>query len=336
VGGGTAANPSGVGTTLWNCTVVGNSAYYRGGGVDSCPVWNSVVTSNSTTNSPDSPNWFGGTLNYCSTTPLPGAGVGNITDAPLFVDQAGGNFQLQTNSPCINAGTNGYVAAGADLAGNPRVVSGAVDLGPYESQSPAMAVSFAWLQSYGLSPQASSLYADADQDGMNNWQEWVAGTDPTNAYSNLRLQSLVFAPASLRLRWNSDTAHTYFVERAESLKTPLSFSALLSNIAGLPGTTEFTDTSLPATGVAFYRVGTTNGGTPPQLEKPVYLPAKATLTWSSVTNRAYFVERSTNLSATPAFSLLQSNIAGLAGTTSFTDRNPPAGGATFYRLGVQQ
>ena len=336
VGGGAAANPSGVGTTLWNCTVVGNSAYYRGGGVDSCTVWNSIVTSNSATNSPDSPNWFGGTLNYCCTTPLPGAGASNITNAPLFVDQPGGNFRLETNSPCINAGTNGYVPSGPDLAGNPRVVSGTVDLGAYECQSPALLACFAWLQSYGLSTHASALYADADQDGMNNWQEWVAGTVPTNANSNLRLQSLVVAPASLRLRWNSDTAHTYFVQRAGSLKTPISFSGLRSNIAGLPGTTEFTDTTLPAAGLAFYRVGTTNGGTPPHLENPVYLPANVTLTWSSVTNRTYFVGRCTNLITAPAYWLLQSNLAGLAGTTSFTDSNPPAQGRAFYRVGIQQ
>ena len=217
------------------------------------------MTSNSTTNSPDSPNWFGGTLNYCCTTPLPDAGAGNITDAPLFVNQPGGNFQLQTNSPCINDGTNGYVLPGADLAGNSRIVSGTVDLGAYECQSPALLALFAWFQSYGLSTHASSLNADADHDGMNNWQEWVAGTVPTNASSNLRLQSL----------------------------------ALLN------------------------------------------LPARATLAWSSVTNRTYFVGRSTNISTAP-YSLLTSNIAGLAGTTSFTDSNPPAGDAAFYRVGIQQ
>ena len=144
-------------------------------------MWNSIITSNSTTNSPDSPNWFGGALNYCCSTPLPGTGAGNITDAPLFADQPGGNFQLQINSQCINAGTNSYVLPGADLAGNSRIVGGTVDLGAYECQSPALLALFAWFQSYGLSTHASSTEADADQDGMNNRQEWVAGTVPTNA-----------------------------------------------------------------------------------------------------------------------------------------------------------
>ena len=255
-GGGAAANPSGTGTTLWNCTVVGNWAYYAGGGVDSCPVWNSIVTGNTTTNSPDSPNWHGGTLNYSCTTPLPDTGAGNITDAPLFVNQASGNFQLQSDSPCINAGTNGYVIPGADLAGNSRIVSGTVDLGPYENQSPALAALFAWFQSNGISTHASSLYADLDHDGMNNLQEWVAGTDLTNANSNFRVQSLSLSnsPARAKLIWTSVTNRAYFIERATNLDTG-SFSLLKSNLAGLLQTTSFTDSNPPTTGGTFYRVG---------------------------------------------------------------------------------
>jgi hypothetical protein len=45
--------------------------------------------------------------------------------------------------------------------------------------------------------------------------------------------------------------------------------------------------------------------------------------------------RATNLVTVPPFSVLKSNIAGLIGTTSFTDTNPPAGPAAFYRVLVQ-
>src|SRR5499427_8764601 len=57
---------------------------------------------------------------YTCTTPQ-ADGIGNITNAPLFVDTNGwANLRLQSNSPCINAGNNAYVVGSTDLDGNPR------------------------------------------------------------------------------------------------------------------------------------------------------------------------------------------------------------------------
>jgi hypothetical protein len=255
------------------------------------------------------------------------------------VDLAGGNLHLQPDSPCINAGLNPGAAGLADLDGNPRIIGGTVDIGAYECQSPALPEFYLWLQSYGLATNPAANDADPDQDGLNNWQEWLAGTNPTNAASALRLQAQVINPPGLLLRWSSDTNHTYFVQRATSLKTPLSFTTLQDNIPGLPGTTAYTDTTASSSeGAAFYRIGTGSAIGPPLvlLQLPAFVPARVTLTWTGVTNRAYFVERATSLVAPLAFSLLQTNIPGLPDTTSFTDANPPISGPAFYRIGVQQ
>ena len=327
VGGGAASG------MLINCSVTANSATNYGGGTDSATLGNCIVYYNT---GPDA-NYSGGALNSCCTTPLPGGGTGNFTNAPLFVDQAGGDLHLQTNSPCINAGLNAYAPGTLDLDGNPRIGGGTVDVGAYEFQSPASRISYIWLQQYGLPTDGSADYADPDADRMNNWQEWVAGTEPTNAASVLRLQAPVFNPPGLLLRWSSDASRTYFVQCATNLASPLSFTLLRGDIPGLSGTTTYADTNVFSSKAAtFYRVGTadTNAASSILLQPPVCLPASVTLIWLSVTNRAYFLERATNL-APPAFTLLQSNIPGLPDTTSFTDTNPPPCAPAFYRVGVQ-
>jgi len=161
-----------LGGTLNNCTVTGNSAW----GANGAFLHNCIVYFNGT-------NYEDCTLNYCCTTPLPGSGIGNITNAPLFVDYAGGNLRLQSDSPCINSGNNAYVVGTTDLDGNPRIVGGTVDIGAYEYQTPTSTLSYAWLQQYGLPTDGSADYADTDGTGQNNLFKWVAGLDPTNPAS---------------------------------------------------------------------------------------------------------------------------------------------------------
>jgi hypothetical protein len=51
----------------------------------------------------------------------------------------GGDYHLQTESPCINAGDPNYVPEpdDTDLDGRPRVIGGRIDMGAYETPIPA-------------------------------------------------------------------------------------------------------------------------------------------------------------------------------------------------------
>ena len=127
-----------------------------------------------------------------------------------------------------------------------------------ESQSleflPDALISYAWLQQYGLPTDGSADYTDPDGDGLNNWQEWRAGTDPTNSLSALRMLSPSNSFSGLVIRWQSVNGVIYYLQRSTNLATQPAFSILQSNIVGQAGTTTYTDTNAAGPGPFFYRV----------------------------------------------------------------------------------
>ena len=277
--------------TLYNCTLTGNTAYDGGGGANTCTLYNCALSGNvaglngdgvtggtlnnctltENGNSPSSCAVCQGRLNncivyynygsagkanydtasvlsYCCATPK-GFGVGNIDADPIFVDFIHGNLRLQANSPCINAGNHAYASGSTDLGGRPRIVGPSVDIGAYEFTGPFDG----WLQGCGLPTDGSADFIDSDGDGMNNWQEWICGTDPTNPLSALRLLSPSITSTNATVTWQSVAGVNYFLERGANLAVP--FTLLATNIVGQAGATSYADTNATGAGPFFYRVG---------------------------------------------------------------------------------
>jgi hypothetical protein len=71
-----------------------------------------------------------------------------------------------------------------------------------------------WENTYGFNPtNATDRTVDGDGDGMLNWQEYQAGTDPSDPLSALKLQFTGSAPLSLNFRAISN--HTYSLQVAD-------------------------------------------------------------------------------------------------------------------------
>ena len=257
--GNTAAGGGGaLGSTLYNCTVCSNTATSSGGGTSSCSHFNTIVYYNV---APTSPNWSGGTFSYCCTLPA-APDVDSITNPPVFVNPSAGDYHQQTNSPTINGGINisptGPIIL-TDLDGNPRIVGGIEDMGAYEYQGSnlGLPVPIPWLRRYGLPLDGSADYLDSDGDGMNNWQEWIAGTDPLDPTSVLKLTSVVPNGVSgTTVTWESVSGGiTYYLQRSTDLSAQPAFTTIQTNIAGQPITTSYTDTTANNGTPVFYRVG---------------------------------------------------------------------------------
>ena len=239
---------------LNNCTVVGNLASPPPGPAvysDSTfpglyPVAKNCIVYYNNSGNLSSPS------TNCCTTPLPSGNVSDFTNAPLFVNMSAGDFHLQSNSPCINAGKNFFITTTNDLDSNPRITGGTVDIGAYEYQSPASILSYAWAQKYGLPTDGSADDLDTDGDGMNNWREWKAGTIPTNATSVLQLASPSNSISGLKVTWQSVSGVTYYLQRSTNLPA---FSSIQSNLVGQAGATSYTDPTATNGGPFFYRVG---------------------------------------------------------------------------------
>jgi len=149
-------------TTITNCTFVANSAGGSGGGVYAaasspvlinCILWNDTAPGGREVGQDAATP----TISIAFSDIYGGfTGQGNINLDPRFLrkpsagpdgnwataDDDYGDLCLQSSSPCINTGNNAAVPGSvkSDLAGNPRILGGSVDMGAYEAVDPANSI----------------------------------------------------------------------------------------------------------------------------------------------------------------------------------------------------
>jgi len=236
--------------TANNCTIISNTAYSNGGGLrlsiaNNCIVWYNVAGADS--------NSFLGTLNYSCSPEATHGSDGNITNAPAFMDQLGGNYRLAFNSPCIETGTNGFVVGTSDLDGANRIVEAIVDMGAYEydavmADSDGDGMTDYWEALYFSSATGAVTSANADMDSSNNGDEFIAGTDPTNSASFFAITNAAAIPEGFVVQWDGVAGRVYTVNWTDTLTN--NFQVLETEIAYPQNS--YTDTLHTAEATAFY------------------------------------------------------------------------------------
>ncbi|MBN1183672.1 MAG: hypothetical protein JXB49_15380 [Bacteroidales bacterium] len=119
---------------------------------------------------------------------------GNLSLDPLFVDKPYKDYALNENSPCINAGkadTSGLNLPEKDLAGNSRIKSNIIDIGPYEYQP--------------------------ESDNDLNIIQWLFPSDSCSFSNSQNIAIKIYnrgalSQAAFNISYSSDNGQTYITE----------------------------------------------------------------------------------------------------------------------------
>jgi hypothetical protein len=151
----------------------------------------------------------------------------NVTASDLFTDPATGDYQVKAGSATIDAGNiskfleSGLSSTSKDLAANPRIMGGNIDMGPFEMEvacptiaAPVVTASQGFCETQPL----SNLAATPATNYTLLWYETASGGSPLDAQINIQNGAIYYAASA-----------TYGCESA--LRTPVTVT-----ITGFPNT----------------------------------------------------------------------------------------------------
>lgn len=141
-------------------------------------------------------------------------GINAVYDYPEFVNPSSGSgpqydglnadWTLLDYSPCINTGTpdtTGLELPEYDIAGNPRVFGGRIDIGAYENQSVYLKINDSPLYSkikLYPNPGTDIIYIDIPPEMDGAWIDIVDGQGRIMMHEQIRVSPAVLSPYKLK------------------------------------------------------------------------------------------------------------------------------------------
>ena len=238
-----------------NCTIVENTAATAAGGLSlggTAYAVNSIIYSN---HAPADANYtasFSARLTNCCALPAP-SGTGSIGSNPVLR----ADYRLETNSPCIDRGTN-QAWMSTDLDGRPRIIHNIADIGACEALLPGWDSDGDGIPDqyeFDCTRTVTNLTPGADYDGdrFDDLSEYLAGTLAGDATSWMGWHTASRAGAGFVVRWQSVDGKRYTLGRATNLVGGV-FDPLKTNILGIAPMNVETDITAVGRGPWFYRV----------------------------------------------------------------------------------
>ena len=347
--------------TLHNCILMGNTAQFAGGGAANC-LLNDCTLSGNTVRA--GANSYGGGAFQCTLNKCRLGGNSASYEGGGAYDSELNNCTLEENSADFGGGAAQSYLFNCRIRGNDvRGVGG----GAYLSILGNCTLTENSAASVGGADRSTLnnciLVGNTGEDGSNHFNctlNYCCTIPlPTNGLGNITNEPrfVDMAGGNLRLQANSPCINTgnnaYAVGSTDMDGRPRivgtsvdmgayevqdEFLAWLQQFSfPTNGTADFTDPDSDRfNNYQEYRCDTvpTNALSCLYLLPPVPAGADMTLTWPSGAGRNYFLEWSTNLSATPMFLPLATDLPGQPGTTTFTHTNGAGLGPCFYRLAV--
>lgn len=114
-----------------------------------------------------------------------------------------------------------------------------------------------WENAHGFNPNdPADATQDADNDGQTNLAEYLAGTDPRNAGSALRITAITRETNDIRVSWTTAGSHNYLLQGGTNLVGGIgsNVSPLISVPPGGSSTTNYLQTNGANLPARFYRV----------------------------------------------------------------------------------
>ena len=370
--GNRAGQGGGVGTSiyfsfLFNCTLIGNTASINSGGAYLAKLNNCQLIGNV--------SYTAGGARYCNLTNClitanvsASAGGGAYESwvvnciissnlATQLSSAGGGTWGCPSVINCLlvgNIATNGGGDYGSSLF-NCTIVNNSADSGGgvynshptnciiyYNTGGDLYAGSASCSPAFCCLPQTTNSLGNITNaplfaDPINGDWHLSASSPCINAGDNFYVVSTTDLDGNPRLQGGTVDLGAYEYQTPSSL-----LSYAWAQQYGLPTDGSADDLDLSGTGWPNWQkslagLNPTNPASMLAMQPPATTNSNGgiTLTWSSVNSRMYYLQRATDLTVQPAFSMVRTNIAGQAGTTSFTDASATGAGPYYYRVGVQ-